>query len=227
MGVKIDLIHEAPRGRLRWRGRPGGRHLVAWYSVRQEREFQRLIAAGDAALVQDQTFVAIEAFSGALALKPDSMLAHLKRGDTYRRRGELTAALRDLRQAASLDPGAPQPVELLGDVNVAMGRYERAIEDYRRFTTLDDRAPRVLYKLALAYYRNGQSRAGDRAAAPGRRPRRSLRRGALPARHVPARDQARRRRAPLVHARARDQSRRLAPRAKSWPTCTAQQRTQP
>jgi Flp pilus assembly protein TadD len=95
--------------------------LVAWYSVRQDREFQRLIAAGDSAIVQDQTFVAIEAFSGALALKPDSMLAYLKRGDTYRRRGEMSAALRDLRQAASLDPGAPRPVELLGDVNVAMG----------------------------------------------------------------------------------------------------------
>jgi tetratricopeptide (TPR) repeat protein len=130
--------------------------LVAWYSVRQDREFQRLITAGDAAVVQDQTFVAIEAFSGALALKPNSMLAYLKRGDTYRRRGELTAALRDLRQAATLDPSAPRPVELLGDVNVAMGRYERAIEEYRRFTMLDDRAPRVLYKLALTHYRNGQ-----------------------------------------------------------------------
>jgi tetratricopeptide (TPR) repeat protein len=131
--------------------------LVAWYSVRQDREFQRLIAAGDAAIVHDQTFLAIEAFSGALALKPNSMLAYLKRGDTYRRRGELAAALRDLRQAAALDSGAPRPVELLGDVNVAMGRYDRAIEEYRRFTVLDDRAPRVLYKLALTYYRNGQA----------------------------------------------------------------------
>ena len=41
---------------------------------------------------EDQTYGAIEAFSGALALKRDSMLAYLKRGDTYRRRGELTAA---------------------------------------------------------------------------------------------------------------------------------------
>lgn len=131
--------------------------LLSWYAVRQEREFERLIAAGDAALAQDQTFVAIEAFSGALALKQDSMVAHLKRGDTYRRRGELNAALRDLRDAAALDPSAPGPIELLGDVNVGMGRYERAAEHYRAFTTLDDRAPRVLYKLALTYYRNGQA----------------------------------------------------------------------
>ena len=130
--------------------------VLAWTTIRQDREFQRLIAAGDAALAGEQTFTAIEAFSGALALKSDSMLAYLKRGDTYRRRGELTAALRDLRAAAALEPTAPRPVELLGDVNAAMGRYERAVEDYQRFVMLDDRSPRVLYKLALTYYRNGQ-----------------------------------------------------------------------
>jgi len=123
--------------------------------ARQEREFRRLIVVGDAALTRGQTFDAIEAFSGALALKPESMLAHLKRGDTYRRRGEFTAALRDLNQAAALDTGAPQPIELLGDVHVAMGRYETAARDYQRYLALDDRASAVLYKLALAYYRGG------------------------------------------------------------------------
>jgi tetratricopeptide (TPR) repeat protein len=131
--------------------------VVAWYGVRQQREFQRLIAAGDVALAQDQTSDAIEAFSGAVALKRDSMLAYLKRGDTYRRRGELSAALRDLREAARLDPSAPRPVELLGDVDAAMGNHESAAGHYRAFVQLDDRSPRVLYKLGLAYYRNGQT----------------------------------------------------------------------
>ena len=130
--------------------------VFAWNAVRQEREFRRLIAAGDAAITRDQTYEAIEAFSGALALKHDSMLAYLKRGDSYRRRGELSAALRDLREASALDPTATRPLELLGDVNMAMGRYERATEVYRRYLGLDDRAPHVLYKLALAYYRHGQ-----------------------------------------------------------------------
>jgi tetratricopeptide (TPR) repeat protein len=129
--------------------------VFAWYAVRQEREYRRLITAGDAALARDRTSDAIEAFSGALALKGDSMLAHLKRGDTYRRRGELDAALRDLRQAATLDPSAPRAAELLGDVNAALGHYDRAVEQYRTFTQLDDLSPRVLYKLGLAHYRNG------------------------------------------------------------------------
>ena len=128
-----------------------------WVEVRQEREFRRLVNVGDAALAEEQTFVAIEAFSGALTLKPASMLAHLKRGDAYRRGGELTAALRDLGEAATLDATAPQPLELLGDVNSAMGRHERAAELYQRYIQLDDRATRVLYKLAAAHVRQGQS----------------------------------------------------------------------
>src|SRR3989442_3649922 len=120
--------------------------VLAWYAVRQDREFQRLSALGDASLAREQTYVAIEAFSGALALRPESMVAHLKRGDTYRRRGELSAALRDLRDASALDPSATRPLELLGDVNVTLGRYQRATEHYRRIIPLPDPSPPVLHK---------------------------------------------------------------------------------
>ncbi len=129
---------------------------LAWVDVRQEREFRRLIAAGDAAMAGNQTFEAIEAFSGAITLKSDSMLAHLKRGDTYRRRGELTAAVRDLTQATLMDPTAPRPLELLGDAHAALGETDRAIELYQRYVALDDRAPTVLYKLGMVLYRTGQ-----------------------------------------------------------------------
>jgi tetratricopeptide (TPR) repeat protein len=137
--------------------------VLTWMQVRQEREFRRLVAAGDAALVQERTSEAIEAFSGAIALKGRSMLAYLKRGETYHQRREFTAALRDLRKASALDAAATRPLELLGDVNAALGRYERATEDYRRYVTLDDRAPRVLYKLALAHFRAGQVRLASDA----------------------------------------------------------------
>src|SRR5690348_8856951 len=102
---------------------------VIWIHVRQQREFRRLIAVGDAALAHGQTSVAIEAFSGAIALQGDSMLVYLRRGETYRRRGELDPALRDLHHAEALDPTAPQPAELAGDVNAAMGRYDQAVTD--------------------------------------------------------------------------------------------------
>ena len=133
--------------------------VLTWYSARQERGYRRLIAAGDAAMARDQPFVAIEAYSGAAAIQPQSMLAYLKRGETYRRQGELTAALRDLRDAATLDPTSTRVLEMLGDVNAAMGRYDRASEHYTRFIGLDDRSPRVLYKLALTRYKSRQPAA--------------------------------------------------------------------
>ena len=140
--------------------------LLVWLDARREWEFRRLIAVGDAALSSGQTFNAIEAFSGALTLKPESMLASLKRGDTYRRRGEYAAALRDLGQATFLDPSAPRPIELLGDVQAAMGQHAAAAAEYQKYLAIDDRAPAVLYKLALAHYRSG---APNRAVEPLRR----------------------------------------------------------
>jgi tetratricopeptide (TPR) repeat protein len=128
-----------------------GAGVLGWFEVRQAREFRRLLAVGDAALGHDQTSAAIEAYSGAIALRRDSMLGWLKRGDTYRRRGEYPPALRDLQQAVALDPTAPRPIELRGDVTDAIGQHARAVQLYSRFIALDDRAPQVLYKLALAH----------------------------------------------------------------------------
>jgi deoxyxylulose-5-phosphate synthase len=48
--------------------------VLVWVDARREREFRRLIAVGDAALASGQTFDAIEAFSGALTLKPESIV---------------------------------------------------------------------------------------------------------------------------------------------------------
>ena len=124
-----------------------------------ERDYDRLIATGDQAVAADQPFQALEAYSGAIALHPDSMLAHLKRGMTYRIRGELDAALKDLRRATELDPTAPRPQELVGDVNLSLLRFERAAERYQAYLALDDQSARVFYKLGLARYRAGQARA--------------------------------------------------------------------
>ncbi len=133
--------------------------LVVGSAVARDREFQRLVARGEQAVAADETFVAIEAFSGAIALKNDSMIAFLKRGETYRRRGEADAALRDLRMAARLDPRAVRPAELLGDVNYGLDRFSRAIENYQTSVELDDRLSRVWYKLGLSQYRAGNRQA--------------------------------------------------------------------
>jgi tetratricopeptide (TPR) repeat protein len=153
--------------------------VVYGYSVtRREQAYRQHIDRGEAALARDDTFAAIEAFSAAIGFKSESMIGYLKRGETYRRRDELEsalrrpahieplaprpsldAALRDLRRAVEIDPVAPRPHELLGDINYAMGRFDRAAERYERYVSLDDRSPRILYKLGLAYYAGGKPQA--------------------------------------------------------------------
>jgi len=123
----------------------------------RERDYRQKIADGDAALAADKTAAAIEAFSGAITLKDDGMVGYLKRGQAYRHRGDLAAAIRDLRRASQIDPGATAPLEELGDALLAdtPHKYSAAAERYLEYVRIDNRAPRVLYKLAYARYNDG------------------------------------------------------------------------
>jgi predicted Zn-dependent protease len=131
--------------------------VYGYLASQRERTYRQYLATGDAALAQDNAAAAIEAFSGAIALKPDSMIGYLKRGQTYRRRSEFAAAIRDLRRASELDPAATRPLEELGDAYLAdtPHRYPSAAGRYEAYIRLDNRAPRVLYKLAFARYNDG------------------------------------------------------------------------
>jgi tetratricopeptide (TPR) repeat protein len=138
--------------------------IVARQAIDRDREYRRLIVEGDTALLRGDTFGAIEAFSGAIALKPESMLPYLKRAEAHERRsGEsrdrLAAALRDLRAAAELDPGATRVQEKLGDVNYQLRRYANAVESYDAYLRLDDHSPTIFYKRALALRAEGKQAA--------------------------------------------------------------------
>ena len=135
----------------------GGGAWLAYKEAARQRDYAVLLTRGDNALRDDQTFGAIEAYSGAIALRPDSMLAYLRRGQAYQRRGDRSdfdAAVHDFRKAVQLDPAATRPLEALGDVLYQLQRYDRAAEMYGRWVRLDDRSARVNYKLALARYRD-------------------------------------------------------------------------
>jgi tetratricopeptide (TPR) repeat protein len=128
---------------------------LTYQAAARDRDYRALLARGDAAILDEDTFAAIEAYSGAIALRPESMLSHLRRGETYQRRGELEEAARDFRAAGALDPTATRPLEALGDAQYEMKRFSRAAETYARHLTVDDRSAGVSYKLALAHYRSG------------------------------------------------------------------------
>src|SRR6476619_3043028 len=116
---------------------------VVYQTAARQRAYEMLIARGDAALRDDQTFAAIEAYSGAIGRRSDSMLAYLRRAETYQRRGErgdLDLAARDFKTAATLDPGSTRPQEELGDVLYQQHRYDRAAEAFERGAQIDDRS---------------------------------------------------------------------------------------
>jgi tetratricopeptide (TPR) repeat protein len=131
-----------------------------YFVTGREATHRDLIQRGDVAMAAGDLSTAIEAFSGAITLRGDSMIGYLKRGDAYRRRDELESAVRDLKQAVEIDPTATRPRELLGDVNYARNRFPSAVEHYAAYVALDDSSPRILYKLALARYRAGQPSLG-------------------------------------------------------------------
>ena len=139
---------------------------LAYRSAARDRSYRLLLTSGEAALASDDTLAAIEDFSGAVAVRPDAMLARLRRGETYFRRGDLDPAARDFRAAASLDPTATRPLESLADVLYAQERFRRAAETYEERLKLDDRTAPIRYRLALARYRDG---AVDVALAEARR----------------------------------------------------------
>ena len=132
-----------------------GLAVTVAFELIRDRDYRTELSRGDDALRNDLTFPAVEAYSGAVALRPDAMLPHLRRGEAYQRRGDLEAAVRDFRDAAALDGAATRPREELGDALYQLQRYDAASNAYQSALALDDRLTRVEYKLAIARYRAG------------------------------------------------------------------------
>lgn len=130
--------------------------------VNQDRRYHDLLSSGELALRRGQPYLAIEAFSGALALRPDSMVAYYRRGEAYREQRQDDKAIRDLREARRLAPDAPQPLVALGTLYDQRNQPDLAADWFGQAADrLKDSDPGVLYALALARYRSG-SPAGAR-----------------------------------------------------------------
>jgi len=122
----------------------------------QDRRYRQLLAEGESALGRGQTYVAIESFSGALALKPQSMAAYYRRGQAYAAQKQDDKALRDLREAARISPTAAAPLVAIGALHDQRGQPAQAADWYGQAAErLKDADPGVLYAWALSLYRAG------------------------------------------------------------------------
>jgi tetratricopeptide (TPR) repeat protein len=130
--------------------------VVAVQRLDQDRRYRQILAEGEHALADGQTYQAIELFSGALALRPRSMVAYYRRGEAYAEERLYDKAVSDLREAARLSPTAPQPLEALGRIHEERGEPAQAAEWYRQAVArVNEADPALLYALALALYRSG------------------------------------------------------------------------
>jgi tetratricopeptide (TPR) repeat protein len=126
---------------------------------RREGRYRQLLLAGEEALRTGDSYGAIEAFSGAIALRPDSMAAHYRKGEAYRAQHRDEEAIRDLLEAVRLAPDAPQPVMALAELYDARGEPAMAAKWYQDADRLKRDDPSLLYSLALARYRAGNPAA--------------------------------------------------------------------
>ena len=119
------------------------------------RKYVRLLHTGQQALDAGDSYAAIEAFTGALTLRPDSMVAYYHRGEAYRAERREEEAFRDFRAALRLAPEAPQPLVALGDLSDARDPAQAASWYGEAAARLKSDDSTLLYKLALARYRAG------------------------------------------------------------------------
>ena len=130
---------------------------LAVQQLNRGEQFRVLMADGDRALASGNSYAAIEAYSGAVALRPDSMASHLRRGQAYEGQRRQDEAIRDYVEAARLQSGAADPLLALAELYESRGDVAHAAEWYGRAADVDPQNRVLLYRLAMARYRAGRS----------------------------------------------------------------------
>jgi tetratricopeptide (TPR) repeat protein len=115
------------------------------------------------ALLQAERYEeAIENFSRAIALIPDSVLVYVNRADAYVQSGQIANGLQDYQQALEIDPNFAPAYLNRGTAFVNLDRYDEAFSDLTRAVELDPTNARAYAARGAVFYRTGQY---DRALA--------------------------------------------------------------
>lgn len=94
---------------------------------------------------------AAEAYSRALALRPDDVPALVYRGEIFLSQGKLDAAADALREALALEPATTAAKALLGQVALARQDFQEAVKLLGAALAETPEANRLHYSLGLAY----------------------------------------------------------------------------
>lgn len=117
-------------------------------------------ALGSAYANMHRYAVALDSYKVAIALDPNDKMVHHQLGKVYSKRGERAAAKRHQQQAIAIAPKFAAAHYQLGLLYAQEKRWHDAITAYRAAAAHDATLVEVLYNLAQAY-----ARAGDTVAA--------------------------------------------------------------
>lgn len=100
-------------------------------------ELDKLMAAGQDAMVRRDTAAALAAFDALLAQRPDHAEAHLRRAQVLIMLGEIDRALADAEAALAHEPRHFRALQALGLIHAARGEQSAAIDAYERALALN------------------------------------------------------------------------------------------
>ena len=108
---------------------------------------------------------ALDAYKVAVALDPTDEMIHHQLGNVYSKRGDNTAAMRHQRQAIAIAPDFAAAHYQLGLLYAQEKQWSDAIASYRAAFEHDPTLIEVLYNLAQAYLRTGNTTAARQQMA--------------------------------------------------------------
>jgi Tfp pilus assembly protein PilF len=146
--------------------------LLGWQRERRDRAFEEALARGVKQTESKNPKEAVDSFTEALRLRPDSSLALAHRGIASFYLGDHDRALGDLAEAVRLDPENALAYRGLGGVFVTLRRYEEAVANLTKAINLDPDQVPPLRNRANAYLHLGKWSLAedDLKAALGRAP---------------------------------------------------------
>jgi tetratricopeptide (TPR) repeat protein len=112
---------------------------------------------GDLLLSESRYPDAIAAFDSALRISPHNLPAKLGLATAYRKVRNYDEAKRTLQDAIADHPKSPQPLALLGNIEVELQTYDIAIDHFRAALALDSANADTRGRLAEAYKAKGDS----------------------------------------------------------------------
>jgi Tfp pilus assembly protein PilF len=97
----------------------------------------KLMTAGQDAMIRRETAAALAAFDALLSARPDHAEAHLRRAQVLIMMGEVDRALADAEAALAREPRHFRALQALGLIHAARGEAAAALDAYRRALALN------------------------------------------------------------------------------------------